>query len=144
MDTIVVAYLIYIIISALLTVWVGRTLHANGRVFLMEVFQDNEEFTDSVNRLLLVGFYLINFGYISLALKSSDKVDDWRHAIELMSTKIGFVLVVLGAMHFLNLYIFSRIKKSRGPRPPRVASVTINPPKPGFSGPIDGQANPVT
>ena len=63
------AYLIYLAISIALTIWVARTLHKNGRVFLVDVFHGNEPLADSVNHLLVVGFYLINFGYVSLALK---------------------------------------------------------------------------
>ena len=113
MNTIVLAYLLYVIVSAALTVWVGRTLYRNGRIFLMRCFADNEELTDSVNRLLLVGFYLINFGYVCLALKTTQQVPGWREAIELMSVKIGLVLCVLGVMHFLNLYIFTRISSAK-------------------------------
>src|SRR6185295_15719152 len=62
-------YLIYLAISVALTIWVARTLHKNGRVFLVDVFHGNDALADSVNHLLVVGFYLINFGYVTLALK---------------------------------------------------------------------------
>ena len=65
----ITTYLLYLAISIALTVWVGRTLFKNGRVFLVDVFHGNESLADSVNHLLVVGFYLINFGYVSLALK---------------------------------------------------------------------------
>jgi hypothetical protein len=63
------AYLAYVAISIALCVWVGRTLHRNGRAFLVDVFAAREDLADSVNHLLVVGFYLINFGYVALALK---------------------------------------------------------------------------
>ena len=69
MNTIVVTYLSYVCISVMLTVWVAQTLHKNGRIFLVDVFHGNEALADSVNHLLVVGFYLINFGYVTLALK---------------------------------------------------------------------------
>ena len=69
---IVSTYVSYVILSIFLTVWVAQTLHKNGRVFLVEVFGGNESLADSVNHLLVVGFYLINFGYVSLALKLSE------------------------------------------------------------------------
>ena len=110
MDTVVVTYIGYLVISVVLTVWVARTLHKNGRVFLVEVFGD-EALADSVNHLLVVGFYLINFGYVSLALKLGYTVEDPQAAIEALSWKIGLVLLVLGSMHFFNLFIFSRIHR---------------------------------
>ena len=106
----VVTYLIYLALSVALTVWVGRTLHKNGRVFLVDVFKD-DTLADSVNHLLLVGFYLINFGYVTMNLEMQRVVVDAKQAIEALSTKVGWVLLVLGGMHFLNLYVFSRMRR---------------------------------
>ena len=105
------AYLIYLAISIALTIWVARTLHKNGRVFLVDVFHGNEALADSVNHLLVVGFYLINFGYVSLALKLGYSVVSTQEAIEALSVKVGMVLLVLGGMHFFNLFIFSRMRR---------------------------------
>ena len=111
MQTIVYTYAAYIVLSVVLTVWVARTLHKNGRVFLIEVFNGDEALADSVNHLLVVGFYLINFGYVTLALKISDVIDTAQEGIEALSYKIGLVLLVLGGMHFFNLLIFQRIHR---------------------------------
>ena len=104
-------YLVYLAISIALTIWVARTLHKNGRVFLVDVFHGNEALADSVNHLLVVGFYLINFGYVSMALKLGYIVVNAEQAIEALSVKIGMVLIVLGGMHFFNLFIFSRMRR---------------------------------
>jgi len=104
-------YLAYLSISVALTVWVARTLHKNGRIFLVDSFLGNEALADSVNHLLVVGFYLINIGYVTLALKYGDKATDARTALEILSTKVGLVLVVLGLMHFFNLFVFSRMRR---------------------------------
>ncbi|HKF95563.1 MAG TPA: hypothetical protein VKB96_13405 [Gammaproteobacteria bacterium] len=111
MNAIVITYLLYLAISIALTVWVARTLFKNGRLFPVDVFQGNEALADSVNHLLVVGFYLINLGYISLALKLGYAVQDARESIEALSAKVGLVLLVLGAMHFFNLFLFSRIRQ---------------------------------
>jgi len=111
MEPIVITYAVYLFISILLTVWVARTLHKNGRVFLIEVFGGDEALADSVNHLLVVGFYLINFGYVTLALKIGDTINGTQDGIEALSYKIGLVLLVLGGMHFFNLLIFQRIHR---------------------------------
>jgi hypothetical protein len=120
MNTIVVTYLSYICVSVALTVWVAQTLHKNGRVFLVDVFHGNEALADSVNHLLVVGFYLINFGYVTLALKIGYQVQTAQEGIEALSWKVGLVLLVLGAMHFFNLIVFTRIRRHR-PGGPTVA-----------------------
>jgi hypothetical protein len=104
-------YLAYLAISVALTIWVARTLHKNGRVFLVDSFLGNADLADSVNHLLVVGFYLVNIGFVTLALKHGDHATDTQTALEILSSKVGLVLVVLGAMHFLNLYVFSRLRR---------------------------------
>ena len=103
-------YIIYLAISIALTVWVARTLLKHGRIFLVDVFAGNEAIADSVNHLLVVGFYLINVGFISFFLKTEDPVATVKAAIELLSMKIGVVVLVLGGMHFLNLGVFAKVR----------------------------------
>jgi hypothetical protein len=110
-DFLVITYCLYLAVSIGLTIWVARTLFRNGRVFLVDVFHGNEALADSVNHLLVVGFYLVNMGYVTLALKLGYDVVDARHSIEALSYKVGCVLLVLGLMHFFNLYVFSRIRR---------------------------------
>jgi TRAP-type C4-dicarboxylate transport system permease large subunit len=107
---IVQSYLVYLAITLIITVWVARTLHRNGRVFLLEAFHGNDALADSVNHLLVVGFYLINVGYISLVLRSDQKPNNLMEAMEIFSHKIGVVLLVLGVMHFINVKIFSAMR----------------------------------
>ena len=111
MDYVVSAHLAYLFISIGVTIWVARTLSKAGQVFLVDAFLGNRPLAESVNHLLVVGFYLINMGFVALALKHGAKPSDLPGAIEALSTKIGFVLLVLGFMHFFNLYVFSRRRK---------------------------------
>jgi len=67
MDLRLVDYLIYLAASAMVTVYVGRTLYRRGRAFLVSVFKE-EGLADSVNHLLVVGFYLVNFGAVAIAV----------------------------------------------------------------------------
>ena len=120
-------YFSYLAISIVLTVWVARTLHSGGRVFLLDAFHGNAELADSVNKLLVVGFYLINIGYISLALKTTDPLTNFRSVIELESTKLGVVLLILGGMHFFNMFILARMRRRSvaGGAAPKVAHAGI-------------------
>ncbi len=111
MNNTICLYLLYLASSICLTIWVGRTLHKNGRIFLVDAFHQNEKLADSINHLLLVGFYLVNFGYVNLALRYGDKPTNLATMLEILSTKIGIVLLVLGGMHFFNLYVFSRMRR---------------------------------
>ncbi len=96
MTPIVWTYLSYLILSVSLTVWVAKTLHKNGRIFLVDAFLGNEQLADSINHLLVVGFYLINIGYVSLALREGHIPTDFQGVLETLSRKVGVVLLVLG------------------------------------------------
>ncbi len=111
MTPIVWTYLAYLVISIALTIWVAATLHKNGRIFLVDSFLGNEALADSVNHLLVVGFYLVNLGFVSLALRTAEKPADLQGVLETLSGKIGWVLLILGFMHFFNLFVFSRMRK---------------------------------
>ncbi|EMO57531.1 ankyrin repeat protein [Leptospira santarosai str. CBC1416] len=106
-------YTSYLIISILMTIWVARTLYKNGRIFLVQMFNGEEKLADSVNHLLVVGFYLINIGYISLSLITDQKPLDLAECIEVLTKKVGTVLLILGAMHFFNLFLFSKFRKKK-------------------------------
>ena len=104
-------HIIYLLISVAVTVWVARTLHKHGRIFLVDAFHGNERLADSVNHLLVVGFYLVNIGFVTLAVKYGTRPVDLPELLEAVCSKEGVVLLTLGAMHFLNIYVFNGMRK---------------------------------
>ncbi|HVU64349.1 MAG TPA: hypothetical protein VHC70_10255 [Phycisphaerales bacterium] len=121
-------YLVYTLLSIAITVWVARTLFRNGRVFLVDSFLGNQPLADSVNRLLVVGFYLVNLGFVSMFLRYGDKPTSWLEAMESLSWKVGIVLFVLGGMHFMNILIFSKARSRallRNAPPPVEPDATV-------------------
>src|SRR5690349_12874007 len=99
MNYTVLTYSIYLPVSILLTIWVARTLFTNGRIFLIGIFHQDTILADSVNKLLLVGFYLVNIGYAVYTLKIYESIEATQAIIETLSLKIGWIILVLGAMH---------------------------------------------
>lgn len=110
MSYVIITYTVYVIASILLTVWVAKTLFKNGKVFLIDIFHGNKELADSVNNLLLVGFYLINIGYAIYTLQEYNPIQNWQEVIERLSIKIGVIILILGCMHFFNLFIFFKLR----------------------------------
>ncbi len=107
----IAAYWFYLPITIALTIWVARTLFSNGKVFLLQIFHGNVEMATAVNKLLLVGFYLINGGYILYTMTITHNLNDSQDVIEMLSKKIGLIILILGAMHFFNMYLLFRGKK---------------------------------
>ncbi len=110
-DHLLSVYLVYACASIGLTIWLARTLFKNGEVFLEEVFADNPRLASAVNRLLVVGFYLLNLGYALLTLKAGHVVGTRTEGIETLAAKLGSLLLVLGVLHMGNLYLFHRIRR---------------------------------
>ncbi|MBT8135731.1 MAG: hypothetical protein KJO54_01825 [Gammaproteobacteria bacterium] len=104
-------HLAYIATSILLTIWVAHTLSNNGLAFLRASFGDNEELASSLNHLLIVGFYLFIPGYVLLTLQRGGNPANITAAIEILATRLGWVLLVLGALHLANMYIISRWRR---------------------------------
>ncbi len=111
MNNIILLYGLYVAITIVVTVWVARTLFKNGKIFLVDIFHGNKELADAVNNLLVVGFYLINIGYAVYTLRVADRVDFARDVIEILSLKIGAIILILGCMHFMNMFIFFRLRR---------------------------------
>lgn len=106
-----IVYLVYILASVGLTVWLSRMLFKSGAVFLEDVFDDNPRLAAAVNRLLVVGFYLLNLGYALLSLRVGRSELTFVEAIEQLSMKLGALMLTLGAVHFGNLYLFHRMRR---------------------------------
>jgi hypothetical protein len=108
-----ITYLAYVVGSVAATVWIARTLRRGGGAFLAERFADRPEMADSLSHLLAVGFYLVHVGFAMLALRFGGRATDWPTAIEVWSTKIGWVLFLLAISTYLHLRIYTSLR--RGP-----------------------------
>ena len=108
------AYIAYLVISIGLTVWVAQTLSKNGLVFLVECFGHDRTLAESTNHLLVVGFYLVNLGWILLTLRFGASPESAADVIRFLSTKIGLVVVALGMMHFFNMNAIAKFGRKVG------------------------------
>lgn len=103
-------YTVYLTLSLLVTVLLGQTLHRHGRFFVIDCLKGDIRAADAVNSLLLAGFYLVNLAFVAIMLKSDLAVDTFEDSLELLSTKLGIVLLTLGGMHFVNLIVLGFMK----------------------------------
>jgi hypothetical protein len=138
-------YLAYLAVSIGLTVWVATTLSRNGMVFLEDVFAD-QKLARAINQLLVMGFYLLNLGYVAVAMRSAQQIPDASKALETLSMKVGLVLLVLGVLHFCNVFFLGRYRRGRirqqqgmPPLPP-AGRLPMYPPRGPMPGPIPGPA----
>ncbi len=119
MDLRLVEYFLYLAVSVGLTVWVGRALHRNGRQFLAEVLGDRP-LADSISRLVAVGFYLVALGAVALLLQMDAALASAADVVRVVATKVGLVLLMLGALHLIVMLGLSRLRR-RAPAAPKTS-----------------------
>lgn len=108
----ITSYVLYLVLTIGLTIWVASTLFKNGKVFLVDIFSGDQEFANSVNKLLVVGFYLINLGFAVSSLDAIGSVNNLADLFIRVSKRVGIITLILGGMHFLNMYVFFQIRKN--------------------------------
>ncbi|KLI64908.1 hypothetical protein [Aurantiacibacter marinus] len=102
------SYFAYLVIAIGMTGWVARTLSTNGEVFLIDCFGHDELLARSTNHLLVVGFYLVNIGFILLTISLGAEPETYAEAIRFVATKVGLAVLVLGFWHFFNMHAIAR------------------------------------
>lgn len=126
-----IAYGLYLVLSIAMTIWVARTLSKNGEVFLIKCFGQDEVLAKSTNHLLVVGFYLINIGFICTRLGAGWNMRE-EDFIPTVVSSVGLSVLVLGAMHFFNMIMIAKfgrtvsnwVRVSDQGDAPRVASMS--------------------
>ena len=111
---IVTVYILYLLISVVLTIVTATILTRSGKTFLTRVFGGDEALGQALSRLFAVGFYLLNLGFLILAMRTSATVHDTRQAMDLLSVKLGEALLIIGALHLLNVLVLARISRRAG------------------------------
>ncbi|MGE4073301.1 MAG: hypothetical protein AB7E72_19190 [Lysobacterales bacterium] len=104
------SYALYLLLSVALTIWVARVLSSSGETFLVRCFAQDRELAQSTNRLLVIGFYLVNLGFICFRL-SGWRLNEFNLVPEIGS-RIGVTLLVLGGMHFFNMSMIARMGRT--------------------------------
>lgn len=103
-------YLVYTALAVALTVWLARTLFESGGLFLESVFEDQADLAEAVNRLLVTGFYMLNLGYALWLIRSEAHATAFA-AVQFLVNRFAVLLLTLGAIHFVNVYVFWRIRR---------------------------------
>ncbi len=99
----ILSYCIYGCITIYIIVWVGKLFHANGRIFILTLFHQNESMTDTTNNLLLMAYYLFNIGYAIIQFSLWQKVTGIDALISSVASKTGILILILALTHYFNI-----------------------------------------
>lgn len=125
----VAVYVIYAAVAIGMTLILARTLFRAGGVFLDDVFEDKPALAGAVNRLLVTGFYMLNLGY-GLFLLRAEQQNSLFDAVAFLVNRLAVLLLTLGVIHFVNVFVFWRIRhraEMRSTPPPVAPQVFLTP-----------------
>jgi hypothetical protein len=106
-----IAYILYLFITYIITVRVGFIFYRNGHVFILELLHNDVQLTLFINRVLLIGYYLLNLGYAAMMLRSWDTIHTWTELVSSIVTMTGQIILTLAVIHFCNMAVIYLIGK---------------------------------
>lgn len=102
-----IGYGIFITLIVLIIVVVGKICYRNGNVFVAELIPDHLELCQQINKILLVGYYLVNIGYGAMTLVDWETITSPLQLVEVIAIKISIIISILSILHYLNIIILT-------------------------------------
>ncbi|MET0462539.1 MAG: hypothetical protein ABW007_05280 [Chitinophagaceae bacterium] len=100
-----IAYLLYLAVTYCITVHVGLVFFRNGRVYILDLLKGEERIANSINRMLLLGYYLLNLGYAALMIRSWPTMHSWLEIFVSIGIMTGRIMLILSVIHYANMAI---------------------------------------
>jgi hypothetical protein len=108
----IIGYLIYLSLTGIIIIKVGRLCYDNGNIFVSQLIPNHEELCHQINKMLLIGYYLLNLGYCAMTIISWEKINTANQLIEIIATKSAIIILTIGFMHYINIILLTKyIKK---------------------------------
>lgn len=119
-------YLAYFVAGVSVTCWVAKTQRQYGVAFARRGDRYDAETGPAMCHLLIVGFCLVCFGIVSIALGLGSKGLTLESCIEALSSKLGWSILLIGAIHFLMLSAFAAMGKRQDPDHPATPAHSVS------------------
>jgi len=104
----ILAYIIYLLLTASTIIYVGNTCYQNGKVFIQQLIPQNHLLAQQVNKILLLGYYLLNLGYCATTLIAWYQIEAAPQLVEMIAGKMAKIIVIIAVMHYFNIYIIKK------------------------------------
>lgn len=101
----VTGYFCYAALTFFIIFWVGYVFYRNGRLYILGLFEGDEQATDRTNRLLLTGYYLLNIGYALVSIRNWETITSAAGLISSVCNKTGFLVMMLASIHYINMAV---------------------------------------
>ena len=113
MNSNVSAYIVYLIMTVFIIVFVGRLFHKNGRVFILALMNDDAVTTDHLNNILLIAYYLFNIGYAFVKLRYWQKVENLDMLVSSIANNMSVLIFILASTHYMNMSMIWHLSRSK-------------------------------
>lgn len=108
----IIGYLIYLSLTSVIIIKVGKLCYDNGNIFVSQLIPNHIELCHQINKMLLIGYYLLNLGYCAMTIISWEKIQSLNQLIEVIATKSAIIIITIGIMHYMNIILLTKyIKK---------------------------------
>ncbi|OYU95063.1 MAG: hypothetical protein CFE21_12205 [Bacteroidetes bacterium B1(2017)] len=106
-----ISYCLYLPATFYITIVIGKDLNQQGAHFLLQTFAGDTELVQTLNKFLLIGYYLINLGYAAVSVNFFSQIDTWLMLVEELTLRLGMLLMGLGFIHYFNLFALTTFTK---------------------------------
>ncbi|POR26127.1 hypothetical protein BWK58_05705 [Flavobacterium columnare] len=103
----IIAYSIFLAIIFYIILVVGKICYQNGNIYVDRLIPDHSELCQQINKVLLVGYYLVNIGYAATTLITWKEIFTIEQLIEILSIKVATIAFILSFLHYSNIYILT-------------------------------------
>lgn len=108
----IIGYTIYLLITTLIIIRVGKICYKNGNVYVAQLIPEHKDLCLKTNQILLIGYYLLNIGYCAMTLISWEKILYLNQLIEVIAYKSAIIICIIATMHYVNIMVLTKyIKK---------------------------------
>ena len=104
----IIGYFIYLSITILIILKVGKKNKKNGNVYVAELLPNHADICQKINQVLLLAYYLLNIGYCAITLISWNKITTSTQLIETIGTKTAVIIFIISILHYLNIIIITK------------------------------------
>lgn len=104
----IIAYGIYLLITGIIIIKVGRICYDNGNIYIAALIPDHEDLCQKTNQILLIGYYLMNLGYCGMTLISWEKILSFNQLIEIISLRCAIIIGTIAIMHYINILVLTK------------------------------------
>jgi hypothetical protein len=109
----VAAYIVYLILTAFMIVFVGKFFYRNGRVFILALMKNDPATTDHLNNILLVAYYLFNIGYAFVKLRFWQKIVNLEMLVSSIANNMSPLIFILASTHYMNMFLIWYLSRSK-------------------------------